>query len=169
MLSVLLIVFTYFTYSHFQILKYLKTLIFEHLQKIRIFRMSLLCQIPPPLTWHICQIIVDCLFLIVIACVMNLFHGHWLLSDALNFVISMVLNLEMHLKLPSLHVNGRGINYCWWINFFAFNIRNEVCVVLAFLSFLKKFGEKKTHNMCYLMLNPRFKSLRLVSSFIGRE
>jgi hypothetical protein len=28
--------------------------------------------------------------------------------------------------------------------FFAFNIRKEVCVMLAFLSFLGKFGEKKS-------------------------
>jgi hypothetical protein len=42
LLNVLLIVFTYFTYSHFQILKYLKILLFEHLKKIRVFRMSLL-------------------------------------------------------------------------------------------------------------------------------
>ncbi len=43
LLSVLFIVFTYFMYSHFQILKYLKILLFEHLWKIRVFRMSLLC------------------------------------------------------------------------------------------------------------------------------
>jgi hypothetical protein len=42
LLSVLFIVFTYFTYSHFQFLKYLKILLFEHLRKIRVFRMSLL-------------------------------------------------------------------------------------------------------------------------------
>ncbi len=42
LLNVLLIVFTYFTYSHFQNLKYLKILLFEHLRKIRVFRMSLL-------------------------------------------------------------------------------------------------------------------------------
>jgi hypothetical protein len=29
--------------------------------------------------------------------------------------------------------------------------------------------KKKTHGMFFLMLDPRFKSLRLVSSFIGRE
>jgi hypothetical protein len=47
-------------------------------------------------------------------------------------------------------------------------IRKEVCRVLdIFLSFLKKFDEKKTHNMLALMLDPRFKSLHLVSSFIG--
>jgi len=42
LLSVLLIVYTYFTYSHFQILKYLKILLFEHLRKICVFHMSLL-------------------------------------------------------------------------------------------------------------------------------
>jgi hypothetical protein len=42
LLSILLIVFTY---SHFQIFKYVKILLFEHLQKIRIFRMSLLWSI----------------------------------------------------------------------------------------------------------------------------
>jgi hypothetical protein len=53
---------------------------------------------------------------------------------------------------------------------FASNIRKEVCVVLkSFLSFLRKFEEKKAHNMFSLMLDPRFKSLSLVSSFIGRE
>jgi hypothetical protein len=52
---------------------------------------------------------------------------------------------------------------CW-----ASNIRKEVCGVLdIFLSFLKKFDEKKTHNMLAIMLDPRLKSLHLVSSFIG--
>jgi hypothetical protein len=53
---------------------------------------------------------------------------------------------------------------------FAFNIRKEVCGVLnSFLSFSKKFNERKTHNMLALMLDPRFKSLRLMSSFIGHD
>jgi hypothetical protein len=51
LLSVLLIVFTYFTYSHFQNLKYLKILLFEHLRKIRVFRMSLLCYNPCTKIW----------------------------------------------------------------------------------------------------------------------
>jgi hypothetical protein len=29
--------------------------------------------------------------------------------------------------------------------------------------------EKKTHDMFFLMLDPQFKSLCLVSSFVGRE
>ncbi len=37
-----------------------------------------------PLTWHISQIIVDVLFLVVSVCVLNQFHGHWLFLNALN-------------------------------------------------------------------------------------
>jgi len=51
----------------------------------------------------------------------------------------------------------------------AFNIRKEVCGVLnSFLSFLK-FFDKRTPNMLALMLDTKLKSLRLVSSFIGRD
>jgi hypothetical protein len=52
----------------------------------------------------------------------------------------------------------------------AFNIKREVCGILdGFLSFLKKYEANKTHNMLSLMLEPRFKSLRLVSSLIGQK
>jgi hypothetical protein len=50
------------------------------------------------------------------------------------------------------------------------NIRKEDCeVVDRFLSFLKKFDERKAHNMLALMLDPRFKSLCLMYSFIGHD
>jgi hypothetical protein len=50
----------------------------------------------------------------------------------------------------------------------ASNIRKKVCGVLdIFLSFLKTFDEKKTHNMLALMLDSRLNSIHLVSSFIG--
>jgi hypothetical protein len=56
------------------------------------------------------------------------------------------------------------------LTFLASNIRKEVCRVLdSFLSFLKKFDERKTHNMLVLMLDSRFKNLHLVSFFIGRD
>jgi hypothetical protein len=43
------------------------------------------------------------------------------------------------------------------LTFLASNIRKEVCRVLdSFLSFLKKFDERKTHNMLVLMLDSRF-------------
>jgi hypothetical protein len=49
-----------------------------------------------------------------------------------------------------------------------FNIRKEVCGVLdSFLSFLMKYENKKTHNMIFVMLDPRFKSLQILSSFVG--
>jgi len=41
--------------------------------------------------------------------------------------------------------------------FLACNIRKEVCVVLdSFLSFLRTYEEKSTHNMVSLILDPRF-------------
>ncbi len=50
---------------------------------------------------------------------------------------------------------------------FGLQIRKEVYDILDnFLSFLKKFNEKKTHNMLTLMLDPRFNSLCLMFSFI---
>ncbi len=52
----------------------------------------------------------------------------------------------------------------------ALNIKNEVIWVLDFfLSFLKEYEERKAYNMFFLMLDPRFKTLHLVSSLIGRE
>jgi hypothetical protein len=50
------------------------------------------------------------------------------------------------------------------------NIKMEVINVLdSFLSFLKKHEIKKAHNMISLMLDPKFKSLPITSSFVGRE
>jgi hypothetical protein len=50
------------------------------------------------------------------------------------------------------------------------NSKREVVNVLdSFLSFLKKYENKKAHNMIFLMLNPRFKNLHILSSFVGRE
>jgi hypothetical protein len=50
------------------------------------------------------------------------------------------------------------------------NIKREIINVLnSFLSFLKKYENMKVHNMISLMLNPRFKSHHIVSSFVGRE
>jgi hypothetical protein len=53
---------------------------------------------------------------------------------------------------------------------FASNIKRKVCGALdSFLYFLRKFEERKAQNMLSLMLDPRFKSLRLVSYPIGKE
>jgi len=42
-------------------------------------------------------------------------------------------------------------------------------VLNSFLSFLNKYENKKAHNMISLMLDIRFKSLCIISSFVGRE
>jgi hypothetical protein len=56
------------------------------------------------------------------------------------------------------------------LSLLASNIRWEVINVLdSFLSFLKGCDKKKAHNMIFLMLDPRYKSLHIVSSFVGRE
>jgi hypothetical protein len=127
---------------------------------------------PPLLTWQISQIIVDCLSLIVFACVFNQSFGHWFLSDDLHFVISMSLKLEEENKIiPSFEsILEDDSIISNELSLLAFNIRREVINVLDFfLSFLKKYEIKKVHNMISLMLDPRFKSLHIVSSFVGRE
>jgi hypothetical protein len=51
---------------------------------------------------------------------------------------------------------------------FTSNTKREVCDVLdSFLSFFKKIEERKAHDMLFLMLDPRFKSLCLVSFILG--
>jgi hypothetical protein len=50
-------------------------------------------RVPPPLTWHISQIIADVLSSFVKACVLNQSHGHWLLSTTLNVIITMNVKL----------------------------------------------------------------------------
>jgi hypothetical protein len=37
--------------------------------------------VPPPITWFICQILVDCLSPIISVCILNQVVGHWLLLD----------------------------------------------------------------------------------------
>jgi hypothetical protein len=55
------------------------------------------------------------------------------------------------------------------LSLLASNIRRKICGVLdSFLSFFKKYEKNKTHNLS-LMLDPIFKSLRLVSYGIGQK
>jgi len=128
--------------------------------------------VPPPLTWQIFQIIVDYLSPVVFTRVMNQSCGHWLLNDDLHSTISM--NLKCRGKnqvLPSFEnlmdddsiVNDE-------LSLLVFNIRREVINVLDyFLSFLKVSNKRKTHNMIFLMLDPKYKILHKVPSFVGSE
>jgi hypothetical protein len=52
----------------------------------------------------------------------------------------------------------------------ASNIKSQVINVLDFfLSFFKAYDKRKTHNMISFMLDPRYKSLYIISSFLKRE
>ncbi len=132
--------------------------------------MKVISRVPPPLTWHIFQIIVDVLFSIVNVCLLNQPCGHWLLYDDLN--ITIIMNLKFKEKYQiSLNLQDL-INDDFFVaqelSLFASNIKREVCGILDdFISFLKKDEKNRAHNMLSLMLNPRFKSLSLVSSLIG--
>jgi hypothetical protein len=49
-------------------------------------------------------------------------------------------------------------------------IKKEIIKVIDFfLSFLTRYNEKRTHNLLALMLDPKFKNLRLIFYFIGHE
>jgi len=54
---------------------------------------------PPLLTWHIFQIVVDCLSPIVSTCVLNQLCGHWLLGNVVHSAISMSLKLKEENKI----------------------------------------------------------------------
>ncbi len=58
-------------------------------------------EVPLPSTWHICQIVVDCLTRVVTNGVLNQSRGHWLLSDAFHSTISMSLKSKEEPKNAS--------------------------------------------------------------------
>jgi hypothetical protein len=97
-------------------------------------------RVPPYLTWHICHIIVDSLSLVVSACVLNQSRGHWLLSGALKFSISMSLEFKDEIDFAtfdnSMEEDG---NVVYELSCLASNIKKEIILVMdSFLSFLKK-------------------------------
>ncbi len=79
-----------------------KESIILYFSKQNFVRMS--ARVPLPLTWHICHIIVDSLGPIVSACILNQSRGHWLLSDALNFAISMSLKFRDGIDSTNLNL-----------------------------------------------------------------
>jgi hypothetical protein len=106
----------------------------------------------------------DFLSLIVITCVLNQLKSHWLLSNALQFDITMCLKLKEEIINPFAPVSliDDDFGIAFELSLFASNIRREVSCVLDYFIFLKrKIEKRKTHNM-FLMLYPNFKSLCLV-------
>jgi hypothetical protein len=116
--------------------------------------------------------VIDYLSPIVSIYVLNQLCGHWLLTDALHSTISMSLKLRgKNQVLPSFEslMDDDSI-ISDELPLLASTIRREVINVLGFfLSLLNVYDKKKTHNMISLMLNPKYKSLCIVSSFVERE
>ncbi len=73
-----------------------KCLILQQQVKVRMN-----ARVPPPLTWHIFQIIVDVLSLIMFACVLNQYKCHCLLNDALNYAIFIYWKLKQESIISS--------------------------------------------------------------------
>jgi hypothetical protein len=128
-------------------------------------------RVPPPLPWHICHIIVDSFCLVVSICILNQSRYHLLLSDALNFAISMSLKFRDEIDSATFdNLMEEDGNVVYELSCFASNVKKEIIQVLdSFLSFLKEYEERKAHNMFFLMLDPRFKTFGLVSSFTSCE
>ncbi len=57
--------------------------------------MKMSTKVPPPVTWHICEIIIDFRGHVVSTCILNLSRGHEFLNDALNFAISINLKFKL--------------------------------------------------------------------------
>jgi hypothetical protein len=74
---------------------------------------------PPPLTWHIFQIIVDVLSPIVSTYVFNQFKGCWLSNDALNYTIFICFEI---LSYFDNFMEDESI-FVFELGFLAFNIK----------------------------------------------
>ncbi len=99
------------------------------------------------------------------ACALNQFHGHWLLFDALNATIILNLKLKEFGISFSLEdsINDDSI-VALELSLLAFNMWG-----FKWFSFILKHEKNKAHNMLSLILDPIFKSLRLVSFVISQE
>jgi hypothetical protein len=109
----------------------------------------------------------------MIACVLNQLGGHWFLFHALNYFITLNLRtLREKTKIqptfnPFMDDDGRG---SFELFVLVFNIRKDIARNFdSCLTFLRSYEKNKAHNMLSLMLNPRFKGLCLVLSYVGRE
>jgi hypothetical protein len=56
------------------------------------------------------------------------------------------------------------------LDLLASNMKRDVYNILdSFLSFVKKFDDRKSYYMLTLMLHSRYKNLKIVSTFAGKE
>jgi hypothetical protein len=108
--------------------------------------MRMSARVPPPLTWHICRIIVDSFGLVVSTCILHQSKGHSLLSDTLNSTISMNLKFKDEIDSATfdnlVEKNGNDGNVVYELSCLASNIKKEVQVLDSFFSFKKEMKKK---------------------------
>jgi hypothetical protein len=56
--------------------------------------MKIINDVPPPLFWDVCQMIMDLFILIVNGCVFKKSCGNWLISNDLHVAITLALTLK---------------------------------------------------------------------------
>ncbi len=100
---------------------------------------------PPLFTWHIFQIIIDCLSHLASACVLNQYSSHWLLFEALQPTFTMCLKWWEEVTNPPTQVNliDNDFGICFELTLFATNIKKEVYGVMEHILFYF-FNLKKT-------------------------
>jgi hypothetical protein len=131
----------------------------------------MIARMPCPVTWHIFQIIINVFSPIVFTYVLDQSKGHWLLSDVLNFAISIWLKLKKEIRILVFFIILWKRSPFLFLNYVFWPLTLKNIMVLYLFYFILIFFEtwKKIHNMLLLMLNLRFKNLCLMSSFIGLE
>ncbi len=77
---------------------------------------------------------------------------------------------EMHLRRSFESFMNDDIGLSLKLATLASNIKSKVFGVLDFfLSLLRTYEKKKTHNLFSFMLNPKFKNLCLIFSYVNKE
>ncbi len=107
------------------------------------------------------------------AYVLNQSNNHWLLSDALLNVNACAQKVKGREEVTNSPALGNLINDDFGIAFelslcYQYQEEGLWCSRIIPFFFLQH-EEKKSYNMLCLMLDPRFKSLHLVFSFICHE
>lgn len=132
---------------------------------------DLLLEVPSLETWAVAKAVTDALTPVLQQCVINQSKGYWLLSDALATALGLCIQLhkvqiEKGMVSPKLETG----NFESELEVLQARMMSEVINALApFLSFTVSYSAKHAHNMLALMLDPRYKGLRLVKDYVGRD
>ncbi len=105
--------------------------------------------VPTPFTWHVAQMVVDLISLVVSACVLNQSHGHWLLTNAFHFAITMNTKLMGELKNPpsSNKIMDENLGMVHELTLLALTIKKG-SLLFFILFYFGKIWKKKTHRCC---------------------